>query len=468
MTHRVIVANSVTYDFVPDDAPLLAERDWAIAVAQVVDDITATPLTVPFRVTVLERGIPVKHGANGTFALVARPWVRFPPFGGAASATVRIEADTFEPLNLTFPVLFDQRTVTVAAAIGDPVVTLNATTGLSIGQALLFGPAAQPQYVRIAAIGAGGQVTLMAGLSSAQAAGDPVFPDTFATPPAAIAPLRRTAITIGGRVVIRDTAANVSTPVVNASVTVTDFWRTRAAVIANPSNGSMTDPSPALRQFAVAVTPGVLAPRVPGTLVGSVVVPSAADDRRTSAPARADETGLRVDRRENLLPSPAPLPNRLVLVDADDPSAAEYHTVGTIAAVGSPAEPARLTVELPLARAHAQGCRVVRMNPGALPPPTLTLASAAARGDRCLFLDAPLGSPPGTLQISGGAADEFQAFAPLSVRTDGNGYFRLPPLHRMARVALTVDDGGGNVLPPIEIDPDYSQAEQRIDAVYFV
>jgi hypothetical protein len=175
-----------------------------------------------------------------------------------------------------------------------------------------------------------------------------------------------------------------------------------------------------------------------------------------------------VDRRENLLPSPAPLPNRLLLVDAADPAAAEFHTVATITPAGLPAEPARLRLELPLARAHAQGCRVARMNPGALPPPTLTVASAAERGDRCLFLDAPLGPPPGTLRITGGAVDEFQAFAPLSVLTDGDGYFRLPPLHRMARIALTVDDGLGNVLPPIEVDPDYSQAEQQVDAVYLV
>jgi hypothetical protein len=486
MTHRLVVANSVTYDFAPDGEPLLAERDWAVAVAQLVDDLTGTPLTVPFRVRVvvpgvqeeiaqdgvrvarIERGITVKLGADGTFALVARPWLRFPPFGGAATATVSVEADNFEPLTLTFAIPLDQRTIAIAAAAGDPIVTLNANAGLSVGQTLLFGPSAQPQYVRIRAVGVAGQVTLAAGLLNGQGVGDPVFPDTFATPPPVIAALRRRAVTILGRVVIRDTTANTSTPVVNASVTVTDFWRTRAAVAANPSNGSMTDPVPALRQFAVAIAPGVLAPRVAGSLVGSVVLPDAADDRRTAAPASADQTAVRVDRRENLLPSPAPLPNRLLRIDANDPAAAEYHTVGTITPIGSPPEPARLMLELPLARAHAQGCRVVRMNPGALPPPTLTLASGAERGDRCLFLDAPLSPPPATLWISGGAVDEFQTFAPLSVFTDGDGYFRLPPLHRMARIALTIDDGVGNVLPPIEVDPDFSEAEQRVDAMYLV
>jgi hypothetical protein len=38
----------------------------------------------------------------------------------------------------------------------------------------------------------------------------------------------------------------------------------------------------------------------------------------------------------------------------------------------------------------------------------------------------------------------------------------------MARIALTIDDGVGNVLPPIEVDPDFSEAEQRVDAMYLV
>jgi hypothetical protein len=229
----------------------------------------------------------------------------------------------------------------------------------------------------------------------------------------------------------------------------------------------MTDPVPALRQFAVAIAPGVLAARAAGSLVGSAALASAADDRRTTGPASADHTAIGVDRRENLAPPPAPLLNRLVLVNAEDPASAEYHTVASITPSGGPSDPARVTLELPLARAHAQGCRVERMNPGALPPPTLTLASAAERGDRCLFLDAPLGFPPEALRITGGAVDEFQAFAPLAVRTDADGYFRFPPLHRMARIALTVDDGAGNLLA-IEVDPDYSEAEQRVDAVYLV
>jgi hypothetical protein len=488
MTRRRVVASGLEYDFAGDDAPLLAERDWALATAQLLDDITATPLTVPFtarvvlpgapeeiaqdgtRVRRTERGIAVKHGPDGTFALVARPWLRFTPFGSPATVTVAIEAPDFSPLSLTFPVVYDVRTVAGPANTGATVVSLNSTAGLTTGQTLLFGPASAPRYLRIRSIGAGNQVTLESGLATLQNVGDPVFPDAYSSPPTVVAAMRRRPVIIAGRVVTRDTAANTSTPVVNASITVTDFWRTRAAVVANPANGSMTHPVPVLREFAGAISPGALAARPVAAGLGAAVLPSAGDDRTLDLPASADARRIDVRRRQNLLPAPAPLPARLLLVEADDPDASEYHTIATLDPPGAPDEPARLGLELPLARAHREGARVARLNPGVLPPPAFTLVTEVLRGDRCLFIDAPIGAPPpSSVRIAGGGpADEFQACAVLEARSNPEGYFRLPPIHRMARVQLTVDDGLGNVLPPIEIDPQYGEPEQRIDAVFFV
>jgi hypothetical protein len=492
MTHRRVVAAALAYDFAPDDAPLLAERDWALATAQLVDDIAGTPLAGPFRVHVVlpgaqdevgqdgarwrrvERGIAVKIGADGTFALVARPWLRFTPWGAPATVSVAVDADGFAPLTITFPVVYDQRTIAAPpAAIGDRTVVLNSTVGLVAGQALLLGPAALPQYNRVRGLGAGNQVTLEAGLLSVQNIGDPLFPDTFATPPPVVATLRRRPVTILGRVVVRDTTANTSTPVANASVTVTDFWRTRTAVVANPANGSMTDPVPALREFAVSVAPGALGRRAAGAGAGTLNLPSAGDDRTLVRPAAAGEPRVEVRPRQNLVPSPSPLANRLLWIDADDPSAAEYQTLATVDPPGVAEEPARLGLDFPLARGHREGARVERtLAPLLLPPPTLALRAAAEPGDVCLFFDAPAGPPlppPQALFLTGGgAADEFQRYAEFSVLSDAEGFFRLPPIHRMARVALTVDDGLGNVLPPIEIDPEYGETEHRVDAVYQV
>ena len=373
MTRRRVVASGLEYDFAPDDAPLMAHRDWALATAQLIDDIAGTPLAVPFTVRVvlpgaadeiaqdgtrarrMERAIGIKYGPDGTFALVTRPWLRFTPFGLPAQVTVAVEAPDFSPLSLTFPVVYDVRTVAVLANPGATIVTLNATAGLAAGQILLFGPAADPRYLRIRSIGAANQVTLESSLAAVQNVGDPVFPDTYTSPPAVIAAMRRRPVTIAGRVVTRNTAANTSTPVVNASIAVTDFWRTRAAVVANPANGSMTHPIPLLREFAVAISPGALAARPVAAGVASAVLPSAADDRTLARSAAADDPRIDVPRRQNLLAAPGPLPNRLLLVDADDPSAAEYHTIATVAPPGAPEEPARLGLELPLVRSHREG-----------------------------------------------------------------------------------------------------------------
>jgi hypothetical protein len=489
---RPEVAGGVAYEFGPDDAPLVAHRDWAIACAQLVDDVGGAPLAVPFRARVVlpgtaaeraqdgswvrrtERAVTVKAGADGTFALVARPWLRVSPFVAPAGLTVRVDADGFLPLLHTFPIAYDQRFVVAPApAAGSRTVTLGDTTNLVAGQVLLFGPPGLPQYVRIRSVGAGNVVTLAAGLVGNHAVGDVVFPDAFAAPAPVVLALRRAPVRIVGRVVARNTAANVATPVAGASITVTDFWRTRADVVADPAHGAMTDPNPALRQFAVALSPGALAERAVGAGVGTLALPPVVGDDRTLAlPADGDATRLNVSRRQNLLPAPAPLANRLLLVDADDPDAAEFQSVATVQpAAGAPDEPARLGLELPLRRAHRAGARVSRVAaPALLPPAPQLLRAATAPGDRCAFVDG-LGALPaaGTLRLTGGGpvVDEFQRFERLETLSGVDGEYALPPLHRMARVALTVDDGAGHV-QVVELEPEYGEREQRLDVVYLV
>jgi hypothetical protein len=489
MTRRRVFAEGIEYDFAPDDAPVVAHRHWAIATAQVRDDIDGVPLRIPFTVRVevpgeadeiaqdgtrvrrTERAILVKIGPDGTFALVAQPWLRFTPFAVPLGPTVTVQAAGFVPLRHTFALAYDQRTIVLPLpSVGGRTVTLNSTAGLAAGQTLLFGPANQPQYVRIANVGAGGQVTLMAGLTEPHVLGETVFPDSFATPPTAVLGLRRTPVRIVGRVVARNTAANTSTAVANALVEVSDFWRTRAAIIANPAHGSMTHPVPAQRQFAVAVSPGTLATRAVGAAAGTVVLPLVSgDDRLLARPAVAERPRIEVGSWQNLQPPPAPLANRLLLIAPGDAAVAEYHTVAAVEPVGAVEEPARLTLDLPLRGAHAAATRVSRINaPAVLPPTPRALKDGAEPGDRCVFLDALATLPAvGTMRLTGGGApDEFQRCERLSTASNVNGDFRLPPVQRVARLALKIDDGAGHI-QTIEVDPTYGEPEQRVDVVYF-
>lgn len=488
---RRVFADAYAYDFVPDDAPLLARRHWAIAVAQLVDDIAGTPLTVPPRVRVVlpgtqdelgqdgararrvERGITVKTGADGTFALVCRPWARFTPFAAPIAPTVEIEADGFVTLRYTFaPIAYTQRLVAAPApAASARVVTLDSNAGLVAGQTLLFGPAADPQYVRIATVDAGNQVTLEAGVRQPHVVGEAVFPDTFATPTPVILPLRRVPVQIVGRVVVRDTTANVTTPVPNASITVTDLWRTRAAVNANPASGAMTDPNPARQQFTICITPGALTQRAAAANVGAIALPPVVGDDRLLAESALNGTvTIDATMARNLGAPPAPLANRLILIEPDDATVAEYQTIATVQPVGAPEEPAVLGLELPLRRGHREDTRVTRINaPGALPPTPRLLRDDAAPGDRCVFLDGLGGlGLAGTLRLTGvGPFDEFQSYAQLAATSDAAGHYRLPPIQRIARLQLRVDDGV-HPAQSIQIDPEYGDPEQRLDVVYFV
>jgi hypothetical protein len=472
MTHRRVVAESLEYDFAPDSAPLEAQRWWSLFTAQVRDDVRDEPLRVPFTVRLIPRGeaaVLVKRGPDGSFALVTRPWRRFPPLALPAQLTVAVEAPGFLPLRHTFSVAYDTRTIVAPApGVNAQTVTLNSTLNLAAGRTLLFGPAAAPQYVRIGNLGAGNQVVLESGLEQAQAIGDPVFPDGYVVPPPAVLTLRRAPVRIFGRVVVRDTTRNISTVVAGATIRVTDLWRTSPAVALNPQ-GTMTHPNPAQRQFPVAVSPGALAARSAGANAGAIGLPPfAGDDRLLSRPATGDTTRLDVSRQQNLAAPPSPLGNRLVSVEPGDPEVTEFQTLTAVDPTGTPPEPAALTTAFPLRHGHREGSLVSRLNPpGPLPPTPRALRDATAAGDRCVFLDSLGGLPgQGTLRFTGGGpGDEFQSFQQLEATSNVAGYYWLPPVHRIARLEITVDDGGGNV-QVVQVDPEYPEPEQRLDFLY--
>jgi hypothetical protein len=323
--------------------------------------------------------------------------------------------------------------------------------------------------VRLRNVAAGNQVILEAGLEQAQVIGAEVFPDGYRVPPVARLTLRRAAVRIYGRVVVRDTTANTSTAVPGAVLSVTDFWRTRADVVASPNQGAMANPNPAQRQFLVAVSPGTLAARALGAGAGSVGLPVVGgDDRMLDEPVEAEATRIGVDRGQNLVAPPSPLANRLVSIEPGNPDRSEYQTLTGLRLEGSAAEPADVDLSLPLSTSHREGSRVARINAPAVSPPTpRVLRDGTAPGDRCVFLDSLTTLPlTGAMRLAGGgAADEYQDFSQFRVAANAEGYYWLPPVQRIARLQITADDGSGN-LEVIEVDPEYGEPEQRLDFVY--
>jgi len=143
MTAVSVVANNLEFNFTGDTPPRLGERWWAIAIAQARDEITAEPLRSALTVTVHRDGILSKAGSDGTFCLIARPWLRFPPLlAPLAQIDVTVEAQGYLPHRHTFTVKFDQRTISAPAPVaGDNILKLNNVSGLVAGDILLIGPA---------------------------------------------------------------------------------------------------------------------------------------------------------------------------------------------------------------------------------------------------------------------------------------------------------------------------------------
>ena len=94
----------------------------------------------------------------------------------------------------------------------------------------------------------------------------------------------------------------------------------------------------------------------------------------------------------------------------------------------------------------------------------LSLAADAGSGDRTALTDAlPAFGVSGLRFVSAGAADEYHDYELYTATADGDGYFRLPALHRVAQVRLDVDDGVAPNPFPFFINPEYDSHEQSID-----
>jgi hypothetical protein len=118
-----------------------------------------------------------------------------------------------------------------------------------------------------------------------------------------------------------------------------------------------------------------------------------------------------------------------------------------------------------LYRAHLAGARVQRLLPAA-PAPAASLRDASEAGDRCIFVDDATGlDATGWVRLGTGAPDDHLQATAVHAVSDANGYFRLPPLHRMAALALSATAPASTPVT-VSFQPDYSQRENWLDVVF--
>lgn len=461
MTHRRVIAGAVEYDFAPDDPPRITDRHWAVATAQLIDEISEDAARGPFQVQVEQALVSVKLSGDGTICLVARPWRRFPPLPGPRPVIeTHIDAEGFLPRDVQFTVPFDPRTVAAPApAANATVVKLSTTVDLSVGQRVVVGAGVREEFVTVGALGPGvNQITLLDPLKFGHPVGDPAIP---ATRPGTRVALHRNPVALCGRVVRVPAIGGSPTPVLNASVTLADFWLTlqdvrTSAVVAGVPVGAMTGAGP--NTFAVSLAQGVIARRPVGATAGTIALaPAPLEEKRLLAGLNRGDTTLRLSSRRNVIVT------SILRVGKGDAQASEIRTVTGVVALGGLDDEAVMTVDSPMLRPQSAETRVDRMLPAAAPLP-LTFREAAEIGDSTVLLDALPAAPVQALQVhSPGIADEYHDCGLYTATSDANGYFRLPPLHRMAQIRLDVNDGVAPAPFSFFIEPDYDGPEQWID-----
>ena len=276
------------------------------------------------------------------------------------------------------------------------------------------------------------------------------FPILFSPPPLMDIPLHRKPTIIHGRTV--HTTGSVISPLASASVRITGIWRTLPPV-------SMSIPP--LPANVVSLAPPLYADR--GAGVGRLRrrnIPAViGDDKTLRMAAEAGEDQIELSNRQNLTVGD------IVLIDALDPDLVEYMAILAIDGVSSPDQHARVTLSYPLAYPHAKGAMVREGNP--LPfGGVRILADDAQRGDTCVFVNSLSGlASANVVQVSGGPTEEYHQVRVFTVTSDAEGYYRLPPLSRIAQVEIRAEHGA---LTPVrtEFRPDYASNENRLDFIF--
>lgn len=281
------------------------------------------------------------------------------------------------------------------------------------------------------------------------------FPQTF-TPPALVnLLLHREPVVITGRVVRANGGATV--PLAGATITFTGIWRTpppaNLAIPADPPNlVSLAPPLSAERTTAA------------GHLRGRNLPPVVGDDKLLLDDVLAGGNSIRLTNRLNLSIGD------ILLIDANQPDIAEFIVITAITGASTPDQPASLTLAYPLARAHPRNALVQEVNPQPVMA-TKNFSTDALVGDTCVFLDNIAGlAAANEAEIFGGHPDEYHSLKRFSVTSDADGYYRLPPLSRVAQLEIHAEKiiGPDTFKTTTTFRPDYQQWENRLDLMLAV
>ena len=280
------------------------------------------------------------------------------------------------------------------------------------------------------------------------------FPAVFAALDVGDIALHRQAVALRGRCVQRASLAPVV--VSGATVRIDGVWFTFPP--ANVSPALLMQPA-----NLVHLAPGFYAERSAGAV--SVrqrdLLPVAGQDKRLLLPAVIGTSRVRLSDRIGLAVG-TPL-----RIDAADAGRVEDVVIDHIDLTFSDDQPAWLTLAYPLAHTHIDGALCMATTPqpaGAVNG----LIRDAISGDECAFLDGLLGIASGaTVEVSDGVTPpEYHQAQRYETLSDADGYFRLPPVARVAMVLLHAERLGLTAPDDSSFAPDYRLADNRITVTF--
>jgi hypothetical protein len=285
------------------------------------------------------------------------------------------------------------------------------------------------------------------------ALGDPAdFPAFFAAIDLGDVGLHRQATRIRGRCVQNNGVSR--TPLSNATVELAGIW--------HPFPAANVDPLAVVEAPNIlSLLQGLYAPRQAGVdqLRQRSLLPQLGEEKNLLLPAAAGATRLRISDRVNLVAG------QILGIEVDHNDLVEYIEVTAVDGASTDSQPATVSLAYPLKQAHRQGSSLVRVNPQPTGSDNNMLRNAIV-DDRTVFLDALADVDNSTVEISGGAAAEYHRVHLYSVVSDGDGYFSLPPISRVAMMQLHASHAGPLADVQMIFSPDYEQFDNTVDLIF--
>lgn len=279
---------------------------------------------------------------------------------------------------------------------------------------------------------------------------DALFPAQF-TP--ALLPdiqLHRVPVILSGRAVVQ--GAGSTAPLSGANITISGIWRTAPSPVLGPP------PAPA---DLLAVDPPLYAaqPAATTTFRDVTLVPDLLNVKRLRRGTLAGTRVLALSDRVSISAGD------VLEVDPGDPGRSEAVVIAAIDGSTTDTEPAVVTLEHPFSHSHAADA-VARRVDVTLPGPAQTLSVDAIEGDTTLLVTAAAGLAAGTIEIDDGTAvPQYHRMTLYNSTSNGDGFWSLPPLSRVAVAQLTATHATHPTITRT-LAPEYPRREQRVDFVF--